>query len=486
MITSLEAQAVATAMVRILETVIIIYMLTLNSFYALTVALSIPEVLKHWRIGDDENRRLLRAADLIPPVSVLVPAFNEAKTIVASVLSFLSLEYPRHEVVVVVDGATDDTMQVLIEAFDLYEVPQAYKALVPTAPIRAYYRSHVHTALACVHKENGGKGDSLNAGLNAARFPYVLAVDADTLIERDALLRLARPFLLGENVAAVGGTVRVSNGSIIEQGRIIKPRVDSRWLPGIQTVEYLRSFLFGRLAWNRMGGGLIISGAFGLFKQQHLQAIGGYQTNSVTEDLDVVVRLHEHLRAEGSPDRVKFIPDPVAWTEVPVTLAVLRRQRERWHRGLIATLIAHRHMLFNPRFGRVGWIAFPFFFFGEMLAPLVEVLGYLVLVASIAFGIFDLSYARLFFAAALGYGILTSLWAVLLEEMSFRKYTRRSDLLKLVWFSLVEPFGYRQLTVFYRASSFVHYLRGSTKWGVMTREGAPEEGAGGVPSVPVA
>lgn len=476
MITGPEVVVFVTALVRSLETVIIVYMLMLNSFYALTIVLSIPEVLKNWRIGNEENRRLLRSANVIPPVSVLVPAYNEARTIVPSVLSFLSMEYPRHEVVVIVDGATDETLQALILAFDLYEVPQAYKALVPTAPIRAYYRSHVHTALACVDKENGGKGDSLNAGLNAARFPYVLAVDADTIIERDALLRLARPFLLGEPVAAVGGTVRVSNGSVIEHGRIVRPRVDSRWLPGIQTVEYLRSFLFGRLAWNRMGGGLIISGAFGLFKQEHLQAIGGYHTGSVTEDLDVVVRLHEYLRAEGSDDRMKFIPDPVAWTEVPVTLAVLRRQRERWHRGLIATLIAHRHMLFNPRFGRVGWIAYPFFFFGEMMAPLIELFGYLVLAATLAFGIFDLSYARLFFAAAIGYGILTSLWAVLLEEMSFRKYAQRSDLLKLVWFSLLEPFGYRQLTVFYRAMSFFHYLRGSTKWGEMTREGVRETG----------
>lgn len=478
MITGAEIRIIVIAIVRIVETVIIIYMLALNSFYALTVFLSIPEVLKNWRIGDDENLRLLRSADVIPPVSVLVPAFNEARTIVTSVLSFLSLRYPRHEVVVIVDGATDGTMQTLIQAFDLYEVPQASKALLRTAPVRAYYRSHVHTGLACVDKENGGKGDSLNAGLNAARFPYVLAVDADTIIENDALLRLSRPFLLGEPVAAVGGTVRVSNGSTVEHGRIVTARVDSRWLPGIQTVEYLRSFLFGRLAWNRMGGGLIVSGAFGLFKQEHLQAIGGYHTSSVTEDLDVVVRLHEYLRANGSRDTVKFIPDPVAWTEVPVSLAVLRRQRERWHRGLIATLLTHRHMLFNSRFGQVGWIAYPYFLFGEMMAPLLELLGYVVFATSMLFGILDMQYARLFFAAAIGYGLLTSLWAVLLEEMSFRKYPRRSDILKLVGFAFLEQFGYRQLTVFYRALSFLQYLRGSTKWGKMTREGVRETSAG--------
>ncbi|HXG72846.1 MAG TPA: glycosyltransferase [Gemmatimonadaceae bacterium] len=470
-----ETASALTPIIGAVESAVIIYMLVLNSFYALTIVLAIPELLKHWRIGGDENLRLLRAADAVPPVSVLVPAFNEERTIVDGIRSFLALEYPHHEVLFVNDGSTDGTMQALIEAYDLYEVPPSYKTVVPTARVKAYYRSHVHTALACVDKENGGKGDSLNAALNAARFPYVLAVDADTLIEPDALLRLARPFLLGEKVAAVGGTIRVANGSAIEGGRVLMPRVDARWLPGIQTVEYLRSFLFGRLAWNRLGGGLIISGAFGLFRQEHLLAIGGYQTESVAEDLDVVVRLHEYLRGKGSSDRVTFIPDPVAWTEVPVTLRVLRRQRERWHRGLIATMRQHWHMMFNPRYGRVGLIAYPYFFFGEMLAPIVELIGYITFGLSIALGIADFAFARLFFFAALAYGVLTSLWAILLEQLSFRRYPRRRDLLRLIWFSIFEPFGYRQLTVLFRVEAFVHYFRGSLRWGKMTREAPREE-----------
>jgi Glycosyltransferases, probably involved in cell wall biogenesis len=472
MIASADATAIAMHFIPIVESTIIIYMLALNSFYALAVILSIPELLKNWRIGDDENLRLLRTAEVIPPVSVLVPAFNEELTIIASVQSFLSLEYPQHEVVVVNDGSTDRTMQALIDAYQLYQVPQSYQSIVPTAKVRAYYRSRVHTALACIDKENAGKGDSLNAALNAARFPYVLAVDADTLIERDALLRLARPFVLGELVAAVGGTIRVANGSSVAHGRVVDTRVDKRWLPGIQTVEYLRSFLFGRLGWNRLGGSLIISGAFGLFRQEHLHQIGGYRTNTVTADLEAAVRLHEFLRAGGYPDGVKFIPDPVAWTEVPVTLAVLRRQRERWHRGLIGTLLAHRHMLFNPMYGKIGMIAYPFFLFGEMLAPVVELAGYVVFALTIVLGVFDQQSARLFFLAAVGYGLLTSLSAVLLEELSFRKYKRRSDLLRLLWFALLEPFGYRQLTVLYRVQAFWNYFRGSRKWGVMTREGS--------------
>jgi cellulose synthase/poly-beta-1,6-N-acetylglucosamine synthase-like glycosyltransferase len=256
MITS-DATQVLAAVLRAFDATVILYMMAVNAFHALLLILSTPQLLRHWRIADDVNLRLLRAADVIPPLSILVPAYNEEARIVESVLSFLTLEYPRHEVIVVNDGSTDATMQKLIEAYDLVEVPAAYPTSIPTSAVNAVYRSRIHGKLTCLDKRNGGgKGDALNAGLNAARYPYVLAVDADTLIEGDALLRLARPFLLGQGVAAVGATVRVANGSIIEHGRVMEAHVDRRWLPGVQTVEYLRAFLFGRLGWNPLGGGL--------------------------------------------------------------------------------------------------------------------------------------------------------------------------------------------------------------------------------------
>lgn len=463
---------VVHAVVHTVSAGIIVYMLWLNSCNALLLILSVPQLLRHWRIADDVNLRLLRAANVIPPLSVLVPAFNEENTIVGSVLSFLSLEYPQHEVVVVNDGSTDATMERLIEAYDLVEVPPAYPNVVPTLPVKAFYRSRVHPKLVCVEKMNGGgKGDALNAALNAARYPYVLAVDADTFIERDALLRLARPFLLGQRVAAVGATVRISNGSVIEHGRVVDAHVDSRWLPGIQAVEYLRSFLFGRLGWNRLGGGLIISGAFGLFKQEHLHAIGGYNVETVTEDIDLVIRLHKYLRGIGSGDALTFVPDPVAWTEGPVTVKVLGAQRERWHRGLIATLVEHRDMMFNPRYGVIGLVVFPFYVFGELLAPVIECLGYVVFICGAMIGVVNYRFALVFLGVSVGYGFLLSLWAVVLEEISFRRYSTTRDLLKLLWFSTIEQFGYRQLTVWFRLLAFPRYLRGDMRWGTMTREG---------------
>ncbi len=476
-----DAEAVAPTL-RVISDVIILYMLALNSFYALLLILSVPQLRRHWRIADDVNLRVLGGADVIPPLSVLVPTFNEEASIVASVLSFLSLEYPSHEVIVVNDGSTDSSMERLIEAYSLIKVPAAYPDVVPTAKVAAVYRSSVHAKLVCIDKLNGGKGDALNAALNAARYPYVLAVDADTFIERDALIRLARPFLLGQGVAAIGATIRIVNGSIVEHSRVSAPHVDRRWIPGIQTVEYLRAFLFGRLGWNPLGGGLIVSGAFGLFKQEYVQAIGGYNPGTVTEDMDLIVRLHKYLREIDSRDIITFVPDPVAWTEAPVTLKVLGRQRERWHRGLVATIFKHWDLMFNPRYGVTGMVAFPFYALGEMLAPVVEAVGYLVFLISFLIGILDLHLALIFLGVSVGYGFLLSLWAVVLEEISFRRYASAGDLWKMLWFSLLEAFGYRQLTVLYRLRAFPRYLTGDLSWGVMIREGPrshpPAEGQG--------
>jgi cellulose synthase/poly-beta-1,6-N-acetylglucosamine synthase-like glycosyltransferase len=450
---------------------VLLYFLVLNSFYALLLILSVPELWLHWRIADDEQLSRLLASDALPPLSLLVPAYNEEVTIAASTLSFLTLAYPKFEVILVNDGSKDGTIDVLMKEFDLYEVPAAYPRPLDTKRVRAAYRSRKHSRLVVLDKENGGKADSLNAGMNAARHPFVVAVDADTLIEPDALMRLARPFLLGTNVAAVGGTLRVANGCVVKMGRVVEPRVAFNWLTGCQVVEYLRAFLFGRLGWNTLGGSLIISGAFGLFRRKYLLAIGGYKTGNVTEDMDLVVRLQRYLYENGIKAELPFIPDPVAWTEVPSDPKVLGRQRERWHRGLIGTMLTHKDLLFNRKYGAMGMVAIPYFLFGEMLAPLVELLGYAMTLLGLTIGAVDYKFALLFLLCAVGYGTLLSFWAILLEEVTFRRYSRRSDLARLLFFGLIEGIGYRQLTVWYRLQAFWKFLRGQEDWGVMTRKG---------------
>lgn len=452
-------------------TVVIAYFLALNSFYALLLLLSVPELRANVHLARHSLLHRLLGGDVLPPISVLAPAYNEERTIVDSVQAFLTLTYPRHEVVVVNDGSGDDTIGALRTAYDLYEVPPAFEVSIPTEPVRAYYRSRVNSKLLVVDKENGGKADALNAGLNAARYPWVIAVDADTLIEEDALVRVTRPLLLGQDVAGVGATVRVVNGCTVEHGRVTATAIDRRWLPRVQVVEYLRAFLFGRLGWNRLGGNLIVAGAFGLFRRSYLRAIGGYSRESVTEDMEIVIRLRRSLAEQGIAASLPFVPDPVAWTEVPSTLRVLGRQRERWHRGLVTTLWRHRDVLFNPRYGRMGLLAFPYYVFGEMLAPVMEGLGIVLAVLGLATGLVDVRYAVLFFAAAAGYGMLLSMWAVVLQEIAFPRYQRRRDLVAMLLATLTENFGLRQLTVWFRLQGFWRALRGVHTWGAMERQG---------------
>ena len=463
--------SVLTAVLQGTDVGILAYFLVLNSFYALLLILAVPEIWEQGRLAEDEDFQRLMQSDALPPITILVPAYNESATIEASVTAILTLEYRNFEVIVVNDGSKDDTMDRLRHAFDLFEIPRTYPETIPSAPVRGVYRSRARTRLMVIDKENGGKADSLNAAINASRFPLVIAVDADTLIEPDALLRLTRPFLLGRKIAAVGGTVRVANSCTVKDGRVADARVPRRFLPGIQVVEYLRAFLFGRLGWNRLGGSLVISGAFGLFRKEYLLAIGGYRLESIVEDMDLVIRLHRYLRRQKIAYEISFIPDPVAWTEVPESGRILGRQRERWHRGLIAAVWEYRGMLFNPRYGRVGLVAVPFFALGEMLAPLIEVLGYVVTIVGLAYGVINVSFALLFLLVAWGYGMLLSLWAVALEEASFRRYRRVGDLARLLLFATLEAFGYRQRTVWWRLKAFVTVWRRRQVWGEMTRKG---------------
>ena len=460
-----------TTIVATTDLAILVYFLVLNSFYGLLLIFSIPEIWEQTRLAEDEDFQRLMQSDALPPITILVPAYNESATIEASVTALLTLEYRNYEVVVVNDGSKDDTMDRLRHAFDLYEVPRIYPETIATQPLRALYRSRARSRLLVLDKENGGKADSLNAAINASRFPLVIAVDADTLIEPDALLRLTRPFLLGREIAAVGGTVRVANNCTVKDGRVTDARMPGKVIPGIQVVEYLRAFLFGRLGWNRLGGNLIISGAFGLFRKEYVMAVGGYRTTSIVEDLDLVVRMHRYLRQHKIKYEMPFIPDPVAWTEVPESLRVLSRQRERWHRGLIAAMWQYKTMLLNPRYGRIGFLAMPFFAFGEMLAPVVELLGYLITAVGLAFGLVNVSFALLFVLVAWGYGMLLSIWAVVLEEVSFRRYRRFGDVFRLLLFASLENFGYRQLTVFWRLKAFASVWRRVHVWGDMTRKG---------------
>lgn len=464
------------SLLRGLDWGILVYFLMVNSFYLVLLGCAALEMRRHLLRIREETRWRVLGSRVAPTVSMLVPAFNEGATVAESVRALLTLQYPNLEVVLVNDGSSDDTLAVLQREFELVPVHPIYRRRIEHQEVRGLYRSTVKPNLVVVDKVNGRKADSLNAALNVASGELVCSIDADTLIEPDALLRMTRPFLHGDDVVAAGGTVRVANGSQVKGGRVQVARPPRNPLAGIQAVEYLRAFLFGRLGWNRLGGNLIISGAFGLFRRETVIAAGGYLHETVGEDMELVARLRRQGIEDGTPSRVEFIPDPVAWTEVPESLRVLGRQRDRWQRGLADVLWRYRDVPLRPRYGTLGLVAFPYFILVELLAPLIEVVGLLGLGAALAVGAVDGSFALLFFLVAYGFGILLSLLTLVLDELSFQRYERIRDRLVLVLWAVLESLGYRQLTAYWRLRGLVKFLRGRTDWGVMTRTGfAPQE-----------
>jgi cellulose synthase/poly-beta-1,6-N-acetylglucosamine synthase-like glycosyltransferase len=451
---------------------ILVFFFAINSYYLILTVAGFWQTLRVFReVRRPDQRRLLRSP-LTPPVTVLAPAFNEEANVVENVRSLLMLDYPLFEVVLVNDGSKDRTLGRLVDAFDLRRSARSFERLLRCKPIRGIYESPTYPNLVVVDKENGGKADALNAGLNLSLYPIFCAIDADSILEPDALLRLVRPFVDAPGVTiAAGGVVRVANGSEIHSGRVHRVQLPRRPLPLIQIVEYLRAFLFGRMGWSTGNTLLVISGAFGLFDKRAAVAAGGYATDSVGEDMELVVRMHRQRRERREPYRIGFVPDPICWTEVPETFRVLRRQRTRWQRGLIDTLVRHRSMIGRPRYGTIGMIALPGFLMFEMLAPLIEISGYILLPVLWALGLLSISVAGTFFMLAIMYTVLVSALAVLLEDIAFRRYAGVRDLARLLIAAVLENFGFRQLTVWWRVRAFWEYFRGDLSWGAMERKG---------------
>jgi len=355
---------------------VLAYFAAMNLMYLSLLYHASRAMLDRVRRGRMENVDELLRSPLAPGVSVLVPAFNEQAGIIDSVQSLLSLRYPRHQVIVISDGSTDATVEQLEDAFGLEEFPRVYVPAIPTAHVRRILRSRGDSRLWVVDKDNGGKSDALNCGINLADEQLVCAIDADAILDPDALLRSCRPFVDDpELVVGTGGIVRLANGCDIERGHVSQVGLPESRLAALQVVEYLRAFLTARAGWSRVNSLLIVSGAFGVFRRDVMREIGGYRVDTVGEDGELVVRMHRHLRARRRPYRVTFVPDPVCWTEAPETLTVLRRQRGRWHRGLAEIIWHHRGMLCNPRYGRVGMIALPTMVAFELLGPVVELSG---------------------------------------------------------------------------------------------------------------
>ena len=460
-----------STLVHALEWFFLLYFVAVNAGYIMLNLLAIPSLQRKVAVRPLENLPPVYSG-FEPPVSILVPAYNEEAMIASSVRSLLQLEYPEFEVIVVNDGSKDGTLAALQEAFQLEAFPEAHWRRLKAAPVRAIYHSRTHPNLRVVDKENGGgKADAINAGINAARHPLVCVIDADSILEPHALTRAVLPFLEDPSTLAAGGIIRIVNGCTVEAGQVTEVRLPASRLALFQVVEYLRAFLAGRVALSAANMLLIISGAFGIFRRDALVEAGGFRADTVGEDMEIVTRLHRLYRERKARYRIVFQPDPVCWTEAPEDPRILRNQRNRWQRGTMQVLGYHRAMIGNPRYGAVGLLAMPYYLLFETLGPAIECTGFIVTIAALLLGLLDWRFAELLFLAAIVYGAIISLAAVLLEELSFRRYPRVRDLLVLALAGIGENFGYRQLTTWWRLVGMRDYFRRSQGWGTMTRKG---------------
>lgn len=407
------------------------------------------------------------------PISLLVPAYNEEVSIVTSIKSMLQLEYSAIEIVVINDGSKDGTLDAMDAAFNLQKINKSKPDLIQTQTVRGLYQSAQYPNLYVIDKKNGGKADSLNAGINFSNSPLFCAVDADSILERRALQRLVKPFMRNPQMVVSGGTIRVANGCQVSQGNLTHIGLSSNPLALLQVVEYLRAFLFGRLGWSRINAILIVSGAFGLFKKEKIIEVGGYKTNTIGEDMELIVRLHRILRSRGEACPVDFVADSVCWTEVPEDIKTLRNQRIRWQRGLCESLYANKGLLFSKTGGAAGWVAFPFMLIFEAFGPLLEIIGYFSMFLAVIFNYISWDAFFVISASTVSIGVLLSTSALALEEFSFHTYPKIGQLLILWIVGIVDSFGYRQLNTYWRVIGLYKWLaQTEAQWGKMTRKGS--------------
>ena len=452
--------------------VVLAYFAVLNLILLIFTAIAWRQVTHHARAKVYGGAEEAFSSPLTPAISVLMPAFNEEAGIIESVRSLVRLRYSQHEVIVINDGSTDETLTKLQREFDLVAVRKVLRDSIPVRPIRTIYISRRHPELTVIDKENGGKADALNTGLNTARHPYVCAVDADALLDEDALLYVAKPILDDpERTVATGGIVRIANGCRVEDGMVKEVGLPKNRLATLQVVEYFRAFLIGRVGWSEIDSLLIISGAFGLFRRSFLEAVGGYWTETVGEDVELVVRLHSYLRKRGEDYRIAFVPHPVCWTEVPEDWGTLIRQRRRWQRGLGEAIWRHRAMIGRPRYGMLGLVALPYFLVFELFGPVIELFGYLALPLAVALGQLSTSFLWAGLILAVLFGLLLSIAAVALEEFSFRRHRSSREVGRTLAYAVVENFGFRQIMGVARLIGLVDLIRRRQRWGLMRRRG---------------
>ncbi|WP_205600687.1 glycosyltransferase [Gracilibacillus sp. YIM 98692] len=448
------------------------YVITINTIYFGIIMFSFKRITGIIKETFYSKYEPLSGSKHVPPISILVPAFNEELTVKENVRSLLALHYPTHEVIVVNDGSSDDTVGVLIDEFQLkYYKPTFIKDTIPTAKVKGIYYNPEFPNLYLVDKENGGKADALNAGINLSHYPLVSSIDADSLLESDALIRIARKYMENpEEYVAIGGNVRIANGCEISDGMVKKVNLPKKLLPMMQTVEYIKAFLGGRIGWSDINGLIIVSGAFGVFKKEYIIKVGGYRGGYPGEDMNIIIKLHRYMLDNKLPYKVDFCPDAVCWTQAPDTFKILGSQRKRWGRGNLKNMLEEgMYMFMRPRYKIMGWLTIPYNIIFETLSPYFRITGFLALVG---YSLLDMSGWEIiatFMLINVLYGTLLGIGSLLIEEMAFQRYPRIRDYFKMVLYTVLMFFGYRQLGILWRFLGHIDFMRKNNTWGTMTR-----------------
>lgn len=454
----------------------IVFYLTLILFgsYLILGIFSAIALRKYIRKNSYINYNSLVLSPLSPKISIIAPAFNESKTIIDNIRTLLSLYYNNFEVVIVNDGSTDNTLDLVKEAYDLIRVNYYFDYRIPCERIKGVYRSKnpSYNRLTVIDKVNGGKADSLNAGINICKSSLFVSIDADSIIEPDSILKLVKPFLEEKDrkVIGSGGVIRIVNSCDVERGHIREIKVPAKILPRLQVLEYTRAFLLGRMAWSQLDGLMLISGAMGIFDRETVINAGGYNIKTVGEDMELVLRMRRYMAEKKVKYEVTYIPDPLCWTEVPSDLKSLRKQRTRWTRGLIDSLRIHRKIFFNRNFKRLGMLGYPYWVFFEWLAPLIAFSGFIYTIYLIIRDALNWPFYLLLFIFVYSFAVCISTWAILFEEITFHKYKHKRDVLKLIGVALFEPFFYPAHTYF-AVRGNLEALRGKKGWGKAERNG---------------
>jgi cellulose synthase/poly-beta-1,6-N-acetylglucosamine synthase-like glycosyltransferase len=453
-----------------------IFSITYIICYCILALLSYYAIKKHLNNKYFIPNNVILKSNYLPGVSVVAPAFNEGPNVVYNVKSLLSLSYPKYQVVLVNDGSTDDTLQKLIEEFELVKVDFYYQEKIKTQPVRGHYKSTnpLYSKLLVVDKENGkSKADASNAGINSTKYPLFLCTDVDCILKNDTIIKLAKPFIEGKKrVIATGAGIRISNSCEVKDGFLVKIHFPKGWYPRFQELEYVRAFLFGRMAWSQINGLLLVSGGLGMFDKEIAVAAGGYWHKSLGEDMELITRMRKYMYDNKLPFSIQYIPESLCWTEVPATKKVLIRQRVRWARGLIQTLYLHKNIFFNPKYEKTGFLIFPYFFFFEFMIPILEFIGIIVLI--IVFCTFNVNYINFLYLALtvyLFYLIITFI-SILLDDVIYKNYANTKEIIVLVLMTIIEPFCYHPLNVYASLKGYYHFFRQKEQsWGNMQRQG---------------